>query len=261
VQFADVLADAQAKGYAEADPTLDIGGGDAGHKLALLAALAFGVEPDAGALPVTGIERVSAADIALAGQMGYAIRLIARAEQGPDGTLSGGVEACLVPRGHPLAQVSGPNNAVHVTAAPVGHVLLEGPGAGAGPTASAVAADVIALARGAAPRAVFGAPVEGLAPARWADAGGQVARFYLRLSVADRPGVLAAIAGALRDAGVSIGHVAQHGRDAAGGAVPLILTTHEAPRAGVTRATQAIADLDVVDEVPQVLRILDDESA
>lgn len=252
--FADVLKDAQDLGYAEADPSFDVGGVDAGHKLALLAALGFGVAPDTGALPITGIESVTAADIAFAGELGYAVRLLGLAEHG-DGGLSGGVEPCLVPRGHALAGPQGPDNAVSIAADPVGRVLLVGPGAGAGPTASAVLSDIVAAARGCAPAAVFGVPAQALKPGPWADPGATVAPFYLRLSVTDAPGVIAAVAAALAGDGISIDSFLQHGRDP-GGAVAVVLTTHEAPRAAVTRACAAIAALPTVREAPQVLRIL-----
>ena len=228
--FADVLAEAQARGYAEADPAFDIEGTDAAHKLSILAAIAFGARVDFAGVDTAGITRLRAADIAQADALGYVIRLIGMADtQLVDGkpTLFQRVQPHLVPFDHPLAHVDGATNAVVAEGNFSGRLLFQGAGAGDGPTASAVVADLIDIARGeiAAP---FSVPVEELEAMPRADAGPRQGRAYVRFMVADRPGVLAEITAALRDAGVSIESLIQKGR-ADDGSVMVAMVTHEGP--------------------------------
>ena len=251
-EFADVLAEAQRLGYAEADPSFDVDGVDAAHKLAILAALAFGRPVDFGAVHVEGIRGVSALDIRLADELGYRITLIgiARVE---DGAIETRVHPCMVPLRHPLAHVDGVFNAVVAEGDFVGRVVLEGRGAGAGPTASAVVADLIDLARGRH-TPVWGAGIESLTPAPSRPMASRVGAYYLRLMVVDRPGVIADVTGALRDAGISMESMLQRGR-APGEAVPVVIVTHEAPERAMAAALARIAALDAVVEPPALIRI------
>src|SRR5688572_23641972 len=260
--FAEVLKEAQELGYAEADPTFDIEGVDAAHKLAILAGIAFGGRIDFGAMEVSGITRIRAADIAQAAALGYVIRLIGLAECDEGGTeLFQRVQPCLVPRAHPLAAVEGPTNAVVVEGNFSGRLLFQGAGAGDGPTASAVVADLIDIARGdiGAPFSIPVAALEAMAPAA---SGNRVGKAYLRFIVADRPGVLAEIAAAMRDAGVSIESLIQHGGQAhLGGAdlgepVLIAMVTHAGPERCIAEALRLLEGSESLAEPPLVMHIL-----
>jgi len=235
--FADVLAEAQALGFAEADPSFDIDGIDAAHKLSILASLAFGTQPAFGDVAASGIRHVLAADIAEAASLGYRIRLIGLAESG-NGGLVQRVHPHLVPMAHPLAHVTGATNAVVAEGNFVGRLLFQGAGAGDGPTASAVVADLIDIARGefGPPYAMPAAALEALSPA---DTGDRVGRAYVRFTVADRVGVLAEIAAAMRDAGVSIESLMQRGA-LSDGSVIVAIVTHEGPERAVATAIKAL---------------------
>lgn len=251
-EFADVLAEAQKLGYAEADPSFDIDGVDAAHKLAILAALAFGRPVDFGALHVEGIRSITALDIKLAGELGYRIKLLGIAEKGEAGVATR-VHPCMVPASHPIARVDGVFNAVVAEGDAVGRVVLEGRGAGAGPTASAVAADLIDIARGRH------TPVWGAAGAALSESPAQPMEshhgaYYLRLMVLDRPGVIADVTGVLRDNGVSLESMIQRGR-APGEAVPVVLTTHACRESAMRAALARIAALEAVLEPPALIRI------
>ncbi|MBW6523154.1 homoserine dehydrogenase [Sphingomonas sp. RHCKR47] len=235
--FADVLAEAQALGFAEADPSFDIDGVDAAHKLSILASIAFGTRPAFPAVAVSGIRHVLAADIAEAAALGYRVRLVGVAEAGADGLFQR-VHAHLVPADHPLAHVTGATNAVVAEGNYVGRLLFQGAGAGEGPTASAVVADLIDIARGEFGPA-FAMPVDALAAAEAADSGERRGRAYLRFTVADRVGVLAEIAAAMRDAGVSIESLIQRGANP-GGAVLVAIVTHEGPERCVAAALERL---------------------
>jgi homoserine dehydrogenase len=257
--FAEILREAQALGYAEADPTFDVEGIDAAHKLAILAAIAFGTRLDFGAVETSGISRIRAADIAQAEALGYVIRLVGLAES-EDGQLFQRVAPCLVPHGHPLAGVTGATNAVVATGNFSGPLLFQGAGAGDGPTASAVVADLIDIARGH-DTAPFSLPVAMLADAAPADPGIRTSRAYLRFLVADRPGVLAEITAAMRDAGVSIESLIQLGQPEDGsedGADPVLvaMVTHEGPEGAVARALDLLAGSPALAEEPLVMRLL-----
>src|SRR5579862_8776520 len=189
--FADVLAEAQRLGYAEADPTTDIGGFDAGHKIAILAALAFGCAPNFAAAEIEGIDQVELLDINLARDLGYRIRLVAHAERSDSG-VAVRVHPALAPLGHPLAETKGALNALFIEGRSIGRIFIQGPGAGAGPTAAAVAADIADIMTGAS-RPVFQAPAARLKPFTTVDATHAIGRAYLRLLVKDEPGVIAAV--------------------------------------------------------------------
>jgi homoserine dehydrogenase len=258
--FADVLAEAQAKGFAEADPGFDIEGTDAAHKLAILAAISFGSAIDFGAVDTSGINRILAADIAQADALGYVIRLIGMAETQVDTDghmLFQRVRPHLVPIDHPLAHVDGATNAVVAEGNFSGRLLFQGAGAGAGPTASAVVADLIDIARGEV-GPPFSVPVSELESMPPAPTGHRMGRAYIRFMVADRPGVLAEITAALRDAAVSIESMIQKGRHDAGGAVMVAMVTHEGPESAVAGALRLLEGSPSLTEPPLVLQILGD---
>ena len=240
--FADVLAEAQALGFAEADPSFDIDGVDAAHKLSLLASLAFGTQPAFADVAASGIRHVLAADIAEAASLGYRVRLLGLAESGPAGLFQR-VHPHLVPIDHPLAHVTGATNAVVAEGNFVGRLLFQGPGAGDGPTASAVVADLIDIARGEFGPA-FAMPAAALIEQAPADSGERRGRAYVRFTVADRVGVLAEIAAAMRDAGVSIESLMQrgasHDEGGADGSVLVAIVTHEGPERSVAQALERL---------------------
>jgi homoserine dehydrogenase len=251
-EFADVLADAQRLGYAEADPSFDVDGIDAAHKLAILAALAFNRPVDFGSVHIEGIRNVSAVDIAFANDLGYRIKLLGIARRAGEG-IEMRVHPCMVPQANPIARVDGVFNAVVAEGDFVGRVMLEGRGAGAGPTASAVVADLVDLARGrSAP--VWGMEGEALTPLPVVPMAAHQGAYYLRLMVVDRPGVIADVTAALRDAGVSMESMIQRGR-APGEAVPVVLVTHETDEAAMRAALDQIGRNDAVLEPPALIRI------
>ena len=251
-EFAEVLADAQKLGYAEADPAFDVDGIDAAHKLAILAALAFGRPVDFAAVHVEGIRRVSALDIAFAGELGYRIKLLGIARATEAG-IEMRVHPCMVPQAAPIARVDGVFNAVVAEGDFVGRVMLEGRGAGAGPTGSAVVADLIDIARGRA-TPVWGAAAAALSAAPSVPMEAHIGAYYLRLMVVDRPGVIADVTAALRDAGISLESMLQRGRSP-GEAVPVVLVTHETGEAAMRAAIARIAALGAVLEPPALIRI------
>ncbi len=254
--FADVLIEAQAKGYAEADPAFDIEGTDAAHKLSILAAIAFGSKVDFAHVETSGITRLRAADIAQAEALGYVIRLIGMADTGGGGLFQR-VQPHLVQCDHPLAHVDGATNAVVAEGNFSGRLLFQGAGAGDGPTASAVVADLIDIARGEL-GAAFSVPVGELEDLPPAATGHRLGRAYLRFMVADRPGVLAEITAALRDAGVSIESLIQKGRAGDSGEVMVAMVTHEGPESAVSEAVRLLDGSASLSEPPLVLHILGD---
>lgn len=250
--FADVLAEAQRLGYAEADPTMDIGGFDAAHKISILAALAFGCAPNYAAAEIEGIEQIELLDIRLAADLGYRIKLVASAECSPDGVLVR-VHPSLAPLSHPIAQAGGALNALFIEGERIGRIFIQGPGAGAGPTAAAVAAD-IADVMTAAVRPVFQKPAERLAPFTPVDQSRTSTRAYIRLTVRDEPGVIAAVSETLAGAGVSIESFLQKPVGDADG-VPIVLTTHLVAESVLKAALERIAALPSVLALPRMLRI------
>jgi homoserine dehydrogenase len=248
--YAEALAEAQRLGYAEADPEFDVGGHDAAQKLSLLAATAFGTVPDYDGVAVEGISRVSLTDIAQARDMGFAIRLLGVARLTPEG-LEQRMQPCLVPLHSPVGQLEGVTNLAIAEGDFVGPIVLTGAGAGAGPTASAVVSDLIAIARGQI-GPVFGSPAAGLARPQRASAGTEAA-YYLRFSLSDRPGALARVASVLGDQAISIDRMRQYSHRTE--AAPVLIVTHECPRPALDRALAAIARLDVCLAAPVALRI------
>jgi homoserine dehydrogenase len=257
--FADVLSEAQRLGYAEADPVMDVGGFDAAHKITILAALAFGGAPNFAAAEIEGIEAIELLDITLAHELGYRIKLIASAVRQPGGdpgappVASVQVAPALVPLTHPLAQAGGALNALFVEGERTGRIFLQGAGAGAGPTASAVAADLADVMSGVG-RPVFQSPAQTLSPLASADPGARHAKVFLRLVVRDRPGVIANVSEALAKAEVSIDSILQHPVGPTG-LVPIVLTTQAASETAISAAVEHIAALDAVAERPKRIRI------
>jgi homoserine dehydrogenase len=245
--FAGVLAEAQRLGYAEADPTLDIGGCDTAHKLTLLTSLAFGTAPDLDGVAITGIDKITPADIAFAGEFGYRIKLLGVARRTSSG-IEQLVNPAMVPAGTPLADVEGSFNAVAADAGEAGPFFFQGRGAGRGPTASAVVSDLVDVARGALGPS-FGRPAGELSPPRREPALARMSAYYLRFQVLDVPGVMAEISRHLANELVSIESMIQRGR-APGEAVAIVMITHEAQHVAVERALRAIAASDRVVEFP-----------
>lgn len=251
--FADILSEAQRLGFAEADPSFDIDGVDAAHKLSILASLAFGTRPAFDDVTITGIRHVIAADIAEAASLGYRVRLLGIADAGPGGLFQR-VHPHLVPESHPLAHVTGSTNAVVAEGNFVGRLLFQGAGAGDGPTASAVVADLIDIARGefGPPYAM---PADALAAQPASDSGERRGRAYVRFTVADRVGVLAEIAAAMRDAGVSIESLMQRGANP-DGSVLVAIVTHEGPERAVAHALDKLRGSSSLTGEPMWMHIL-----
>jgi homoserine dehydrogenase len=253
-EFADVLAEAQRKGYAEADPSADVDGHDAVYKLSILAAMAFDSHFDYRQIHTEGIRSITARDIAIAKVYGYVIKLLAMGVAHDDDRVELRVHPVMVPSGHPLAAVSDSFNAVFARGNYVGDVMFYGRGAGQLPTASAIVGDIIDLAMhqsggGTSPRMNFGLATKPIVPM-----GEVTSRFYLRLDVTDRPGVLAAIAKIFGDCGVSISAVTQE--EATGDAVELVIFTHEVAESALQKAVSGIGKLDVVAGVRSLIRTL-----
>jgi homoserine dehydrogenase len=253
-EFAEVLTEAQKLGYAEADPSFDIDGIDAAHKLAILASVGFGRPVDLGGVYTEGIRHVSRLDIEFAEELGYRIKLLGIARLTDEG-LEQRVHPCMVRRETPIAAVEGVYNAVVAEGDFVGRVVLQGRGAGAAPTASAVAADLVDIAAG---RHIppFGLPTGDLRPIPGVAIERHHGAYYIRLMVVDQPGVIADVAAALRDEQVSMESMIQRGR-APGEAVPVVMTTHITVEAAMRRALDKIEALDSVLEPPRMIRIED----
>jgi homoserine dehydrogenase len=252
--FAEVLAEAQRLGYAEADPSFDIDGVDASHKLAILASVAFGRPVDLAGVYCEGIRHVSRLDIEFAEELGYRIKLLGIARLTDHG-LEQRVHPCMVRRETPIAAVEGVFNGIVAEGDFVGQLMLEGRGAGAGPTASAVVADLVDIATG---RLVspFGVPVSSLGRIPGAPMESHQGAYYIRLMVMDQPGVIADVAAALRDQQVSLESMIQRGRSESE-AVPVVLTTHATVEAAMQKAMTAIGKLKSVLEPPRIIRIED----
>jgi homoserine dehydrogenase len=248
--FEAVLGEAQDLGYAEADPSLDIDGWDAAHKLALLAAIAFDIPIDLDAVYVEGIRHISPLDIEYADELGYRIKLVGTAMRTERG-IEQRVHPTMVPVGEPLAHVDGVDNAVVIEGDAVNRLVLQGPGAGAGPTASAVIADLIDLARGRRLPSFVNHAEDGLSAVSIAEHAGPC---YVRLMVLDQPGVIADVAAELRNERVSMEAMIQR-RNHPGRPVPVVLTTHPSQEAVLRRALARIGRLGTVVEPPRMIRI------
>ena len=252
--YADALAEAQELGYAEADPTADVEGFDAAAKAAIIATIAFGVKVVAGDVYREGISAISAADIAFAGKLGYVIKLLAVAEQDDAGAVGLRVHPTMVPSTHPLAAVRDSYNAVFIEGDAVGELMLYGRGAGGMPTASAVLGDVIDAAHnlqsGGAGRA------HALAPVTIKPIDEMVSQYYLTMDVADRPGVLRQVAEITEKHGVSIRSMDQEPMD---GHARLVFIVHSARERDMQAAVASLRDLDVVQKVGNLLRVIGPE--
>ena len=256
LDFDEVLAAAQAAGYAEANPTADIDGFDAASKIALLASIGFRTRVTTDDVYMQGIRNISAADIEQASSLGYVIKLLAIARN-TDSGVDVRVHPTMIPADHQLAAVSGAMNAVYVVGDAIGETMFYGAGAGSFPTASAIVGDVLALAdpisRGEAPLPE-NEPFERTLPVRSIE--DLQTRYYLRLSVEDKVGALAPVVDVFAQAGISISSVRQLAQDA-DGACPVVFLTHTARESAVNAAEQQLAALDVVREVASVIRIED----
>ena len=267
--YADVLNDAQRLGYAEADPAADVEGGDAADKIAILAGLAYGGAIERSQIPTEGIHRLEARDVDYADQLGFVVKLLAVAQHvgtADDGhaELDVSVNPTLVPRDHPLAGVNGVNNAILVEGDPVGRVMFYGPGAGAGPTASAVVADILniagiraataGIANGGTPRLDPLLAASRWRPCRLAPAGATVKRNYVRLQTHDEAGVIGKIGSCFGAEAISIRSIVQF--EGQGGQAEIVVITHEVPEDRFRAALAAIAGLEEVKAIAATLRTL-----
>uniref|UniRef100_UPI00404AC0D6 homoserine dehydrogenase n=1 Tax=Cyanobium sp. TaxID=2164130 RepID=UPI00404AC0D6 len=264
VAYGAVLADAQQLGYAEADPAADVEGGDAADKIAILSALAYGGSVPRGAIPTEGINTLDARDVAYAAQLGYVVKLLAVAQHlgtAADGAaqLDVRVHPTLLPKGHPLAGVHGVNNAILVEGDPVGQVMFYGPGAGAGPTASAVVADILNIAgirqaAGAHARLDPLLAASSWRPCQLIDTARTSHRNYVRLSTSDEAGVIGKIGTCFGEAGVSIQSIVQFETQSA--QAEIVVITHDVLEANFRSALAAIGALSDVHAVAACLRTL-----
>lgn len=256
LSFDAAVKEAQAKGYAEADPTLDVGGGDAAHKLAVLSMLAFGARLDGVSIPTEGIDTVEPVDHAFAERFGFVVKQLGVAKLKPSGALELRVHPALIAKDAPLANISGVLNAVSIQGRALGPCLLSGRGAGDMPTAVSVVADLVdvAIARktGAAGNMTRAIRLSerALSPLSEVET-----RYYVRLEVFDRPGVLARITGALGERGVSIEQLVQQGRGSGDVPVEVVMLTHEAKESAVQGALDAIGASDFVARRPRMIRV------
>ncbi|MEO9653033.1 MAG: homoserine dehydrogenase [Roseobacter sp.] len=252
LSYEAVFAEADALGYLEADPQLDVGGIDAAHKLAILSSLAFGTKVDFAGITLEGIERVSIDDINAASDMGYKIKLLGVACMTGRG-LEQRMQPCLVPVSSPLGQLQGGTNMVVLEGDAVGQITLRGAGAGEGPTASAVLSDICDIARGVN-GPIFGRSADSLVTSTPASAT-LPASYYLRMSLEDKPGALAKVAAVLGEAGVSIDRMRQYGHDEP--AAPVLIVTHKTTPAAISQALEAMGSTGVLSGQPVALRIED----
>lgn len=248
--YDEVFAEADALGYLEADPNLDVGGIDAGHKLSLLSSIAFGTKVAFDGVELEGIQRISIQDINQAADLGYRIKLLGVAQLTGRG-LEQRMSPCLVPADSPLGQLKGGTNMVVLEGDAVEQVVLRGPGAGEGPTASAVMGDICDVARGLR-ISTFGVPAQELTTAQPATSNSP-APYYVRLGLLDRPGAMAKLATALGDAGVSIDRMRQSQHE--GAAAPVLIVTHKTQRSALETALSAIKETGVLAGDPVALRI------
>src|SRR6185295_16653730 len=260
--FADVLKEAQAQGYAEADPTFDIGGFDTAHKLSLLTSLAFGTRTSFESVYVEGIEQITPADIEAAGDLGYRIKLLGVALR-TDSGIEQRVHPTMVPKHTAIAEVDGVKNCVAIDGDFVGDVMLIGAGAGGGPTASSVTSDLIDIARGLI-LPPFGTKAKALKPYKKAQMRGHEGGYYIRLSVYDRTGAFAAIASRMADQGISIESIVQRRpraelpgfvRPHKASPAAVVMITHHTTEAAIRKALAAIERDGHVDQKPQMIRI------
>lgn len=248
--YDEVFKEANQLGYLEADPNLDVGGIDAGHKLALLAAIAYGTRVDFDAVELEGIGSITIDDIKHAADMGYKIKLLGVAQLTGRG-LEQRMTPCLVPATSPLGQLEGGTNMVVIEGDQVGQIVLRGAGAGEGPTASAVMSDVIDIARGTR-ISTFGKPAVELEDSSAARTSAP-APYYLRMMLDDKPGALAKIATVLGEAGISIDRMRQY--DHAGGTAPVLIVTHKTTREALDSAISGFEATKILADGPVAIRI------
>jgi len=256
--FAEILAEAQAKGYAEADPELDVGGGDSGHKVAIMASLLYDGYVPYSSVSVEGIKDMAPEDIAFARELGYVVKLLGviRRER-PDSPIEVRVHPAMLRKDHILASVSDVFNAVLLRGSAVGDILLYGKGAGEMPTASAVVSDIVDVARniaGGTPRRLSMDYYDEARPLPVKGIDQLVSRYYLRFSVLDVPGVLAAIASVFARHSISIASVVQRGA-VEGESVPVIFVTHNAVEASVRAALAEVEAMDFIRAPTRIIRI------
>jgi homoserine dehydrogenase len=254
--FADVLAEAQKLGYAEADPTFDVGGFDTAHKLAILTSLAFGTQVNVDAIAIEGIEAITLDDIRNASELGYKIKLLGVAVA-HEGGIEQRVHPTLLPKGAPVSDTDGVFNAVVIKGDFVGDLMLEGRGAGSHPTASAVVGDIVDIARNNR-RPAFGIPAAQLKPYKAAPAKAHEGGFYVALQLHDKPGAVAAIARILADEKISIESIVQRGKsakDEARATASFILITHDTLEHSIRTAMAKIEKDGHVAGAPRVIRI------
>jgi len=253
--FAAALSEAQSAGYAEADPTLDVNGGDAAHKAVILASLAYGFWVPMEKIFVEGIEALTAGDIQFAEKLDYRIKLLAHIKADTGGAIEVRVHPTLIPKSHVLASVNGVFNAIAVKGDIVGDTLFYGRGAGQDATSSAVIADITEAADallsprrnlGFMPHGLYGTcqPIDEI-----------VSEFYVRLSVEDRPGVIAQIAGILGDLRIGISSILQPESEDEGATVPLVLMIHKASNGQMSSALSRIGALECVKKPPRMIRV------
>jgi homoserine dehydrogenase len=257
--FSEALKQAQEKGYAEADPALDVSGWDSAHKLVILASIAFGYEIALEDIFVEGIEAISQDDIRYAGEMGYCLKLLAIGQKSKEGRVSLRVHPSFIPRDSALARVKGPFNAVSIFGSAIGQVMFYGRGAGMMPTASAVVADIIDVALGNSgtifrhlrlkPRSEVIPLVQKI--------DDSVSRFYIRVMAKDQPGVVASYGKTLGDHNISISGALQHEGSGPDNTVPVVITTHETQEKNMSAALAELAELDVFSGKPVCIRIVD----
>ncbi|MEC7703054.1 MAG: homoserine dehydrogenase [Pseudomonadota bacterium] len=254
--FDDVLSEAQAKGYAEADPTFDIDGIDTAHKLCILSALAFGIKPDLDNVleNTRGIRGISSLDLKIADELGYKIKLLGQAHQDEHGNISQSVAPCFVKKSVPLASVDGSFNAVFFDADHADQIVNIGRGAGAGPTASAVVADIMDVMRGDV-GTVFAVPASQYKDASYMDDHSDEAQYYIHLAVEDKPGVMANISSAMSVEGLSIDELIQRHYHV-DGPVSVVMTTHKSTRNAVNAVLNKLNKMDNITAVTSVFKIL-----
>ncbi|GGD18591.1 homoserine dehydrogenase [Aureimonas glaciei] len=255
IAFEDCLKDAQRLGYAEADPTFDIGGFDAAHKLAILTSLAFGCEIDLESVFIEGISAVSNDDIAAAAELGYRIKLLAVAQRTESG-IEQRVHPAMIPIASALAQIDGVTNAVAVDSDLLGSILLAGPGAGGKATASAVLSDILDLAAGTSIPTLGVAPAS-LQPYKRARMRAHEGGYYIRLTVFDRVGAFASIARRMAESAISLDSIVQRRRTGQGDGetTPVVLITHETTEAAVRKALEAVSRDGHLAGEPRMIRI------
>ena len=253
-KFDEVLKEAQNQGYAESDPSTDIDGIDAAHKLSILTSLAFGAPVDFDSVHIEGIRHISDMDVSYASELGYRVKLLAIARKN-DGGIEQRVHPCLIPSRYSLARVDGVNNAIVVKGNTVGTTIYEGPGAGGDATASAVISDIVDIARGQF-LDTFNIPLKWLQECKPFPINKVIGAYYLRLMVLDQPGVIADITACLREQNVSVESMIQRPKNS-DDIVPVVLTTHQTEEETFQRALKAISRYDVVVEDPMMIRIED----